>query len=118
VITNAAGRVLDSDGLPIAGVYATGWIKRGPVGLIGHTKSDAMETIACLMADKANWWQPTSPEEESVNRLLEAKSVKYLGWPEWLKIDDTEKNLGQAQGRERIKLVERQDFLDAAFKKN
>ncbi|NDC48214.1 MAG: pyridine nucleotide-disulfide oxidoreductase [Micrococcales bacterium] len=118
VITNVAGRVLDSDGLPIAGVYATGWIKRGPVGLIGHTKSDAMETIACLMADKANWWQPTSPEEESVNQLLEAKSVKYLGWPEWLKIDDTEKNLGQAQGRERIKLVERQDFLDAAFKKN
>ncbi|MBU6144180.1 MAG: FAD-dependent oxidoreductase [Acidobacteria bacterium] len=118
VITNVAGRVLDSDGLPIAGVYATGWIKRGPVGLIGHTKSDAMETIACLMADKAHWWQPTSPEEESVNRLLEAKSVKYLGWPEWLKIDDTEKNLGQAQGRERIKLVERQDFLDAAFKKN
>ena len=51
VIPNAEGRVVDSSAAPIAGLYATGWIKRGPVGLIGHTKSDAMETIAHLVAD-------------------------------------------------------------------
>lgn len=38
---------------PVTGVYATGWIKRGPVGLIGATKSDAKETIDSLLAD----WQ-------------------------------------------------------------
>jgi ferredoxin--NADP+ reductase len=118
VITNAAGRVLDNSGKHISGVYATGWIKRGPVGLIGHTKSDAMETIACVIDDKNSWWQPTKPEEDSVTELLEAKQVRFLGWPEWLNIDATEKALGEAQSRERIKLVERQDFLDAAFKKN
>lgn len=118
VIKNEAGRVLDKANNPIPGVYATGWIKRGPVGLIGHTKADAMETIACILADRESWWQPTLDSEESINELLEGKGVRYLGWPEWLKIDATEKKLGEAQDRERVKLVDRQDFLDAAFQKN
>lgn len=118
VITNEAGRVLDASGQVIPGVYATGWIKRGPVGLIGHTKADAMETIACILADKSSWWNPAELDENSVNELLTNKGVRYLGWPEWLKIDATEKRLGEAQSRERVKLVERQDFLDAAFQNN
>jgi ferredoxin--NADP+ reductase len=116
VITNAAGRVLDENGEHIPGVYATGWIKRGPIGLIGHTKSDAMETIACVIEDKNTWWQPSHADEDDVVALLKSKGVQFLGWPEWLKIDATEKALGAAQDRERVKLVEREDFLDAAFK--
>ena len=46
VLPNDGGRVLDLDGEPLPGLYATGWVKRGPVGLIGHTKSDAAETVA------------------------------------------------------------------------
>lgn len=118
VITNDAGRVLDSTGKPIPAVYATGWIKRGPVGLIGHTKADAMETIACILADRELWWNPTKTDEQSVDELLTSKGVRYLGWPEWLRIDATEKKLGEAQSRERVKLVEREDFLSAAFQKN
>jgi ferredoxin--NADP+ reductase len=118
VITNAAGRVLDENGEHIPGVYATGWIKRGPIGLIGHTKSDAMETIACVMEDKSTWWQPANSDEDDVVSLLNSKGVQFLGWSEWLKIDATEKALGAAQERERVKLVEREDFLDAAFKKD
>ena len=118
VIRNAAGRVIDSSGEHIRGMYATGWIKRGPVGLIGHTKSDAMETIACVLADRATWWSPEMPEEAAVVDLLRSKEVAFMGWPEWLKVDQLEKDKGTAAGRERIKLVERQDFLDAAFKKS
>jgi ferredoxin--NADP+ reductase len=116
VITNAAGRVLDSSGEHIPGVYATGWIKRGPIGLIGHTKSDAMETIACVIEDRDSWWQPAHADESDIVELLNSKGVQFLGWPEWLKIDATEKALGASQDRERIKLVDREDFLDAAFK--
>lgn len=114
VIKNEAGRVLDASGEQIPGVYATGWIKRGPVGLIGHTKADAMETIACILEDRAKYWNPGRADEAEIVALLESKQVKFLGWPEWLKIDARERSLGEAQGRERIKLVERQDFLDAA----
>jgi ferredoxin--NADP+ reductase len=117
IIPNEKGRVLDSDGKHIQGVYATGWIKRGPVGLIGHTKSDAIETIAQIIEDKNNWWQPASPSEDSITELLTSRDIDFVGWPEWLRIDAEEKRLGQAQERERIKLVEREDFLTVAKKK-
>ena len=117
VIPNDKGRVLDSDGKHIQGVYATGWIKRGPVGLIGHTKSDAIETIAQIIEDKNNWWSPASPSEESITELLTSRKIEFVGWPEWLRIDAEEKRLGEAQERERIKLVEREDFLAVAKKK-
>jgi ferredoxin--NADP+ reductase len=117
IIPNAKGRVLDSDGKHIQGIYATGWIKRGPVGLIGHTKSDAIETIAQIIEDKKNWWQPTSPSENSITDLLTSRNIDFVGWPEWLRIDAEEKRLGEAQERERIKLVEREDFLAVAKKK-
>jgi ferredoxin--NADP+ reductase len=116
VIPNDKGRVLDSSGSHIQGVYATGWIKRGPVGLIGHTKSDAIETIAQIIADKPTWWEPVSPEETAIVSLMDARGVEYVGWPQWLRIDAEEKRLGQAQERERIKLVEREDFLQVAKK--
>jgi ferredoxin--NADP+ reductase len=118
VISNNAGRVVDSEGSVVSGIYATGWIKRGPVGLIGHTKSDAMETIASLIEDRSTWWQPAHHDEQSVIDLLKGKNVQFLGWPEWLKVDATERQLGEDQGRERIKLVDREDFLSAAFEEN
>lgn len=118
VIPNQAGRVLDKTGNHIKGVYTTGWIKRGPVGLIGHTKSDAIETIAQLVADKESWWKPENPTESSIVELLSKRGVEYVGWPSWLLIDAHEKRLGQAQNRERIKLVEREDFLQVAKGQN
>ena len=107
VIPNDGGRVAP-------GVYATGWIKRGPVGLIGHTKSDALETITNLINDKPTWWTPSEPAEESIIELLTERHVDFVDWADWLKIDAKEVALGEAQGRERIKLVEREDFLRVA----
>jgi ferredoxin/flavodoxin---NADP+ reductase len=114
VIPNDRGRVLDESGNQIPGVYATGWIKRGPVGLIGHTKSDAIETIASLIADRKSWWLPEHADEQQIPKLLESRSVDFVGWPQWLIIDAEEKRLGKNQDRERIKIVEREDFLKVA----
>jgi len=113
VVPNDGGRVLE-DGKQIPGVYATGWIKRGPIGLIGHTKSDALETIGNIIGDRELWWQPTNHDASGVQALLESRGVDVVGWPEWLMIDARERALGEAEGRERIKLVEREDFLKAA----
>ena len=113
VIPNDGGRVLNGTE-QIPGVYATGWIKRGPVGLIGHTKSDAIETIGNIIADKASWWQPSVTDADGVVELLKERGVDVVGWPEWLLIDAKERALGEAEGRERIKLVDRDDFLKAA----
>ena len=110
VIPNAQGRVLGADGEPVPGVYATGWIKRGPVGLIGHTKSDAMETIECLLEDRESWWQPIDSSLEAVPALLESRGVPYTTIEGWQRLDEHELALGEAEGRTRIKVVPREEM--------
>ena len=104
VITNEGGRVAP-------GVYATGWIKRGPVGLIGHTKSDAMETIENLVADVDSLVDPAEPQLEQVLSALTGRGVEYTDWAGWLKLNQHELALGTAfEGpieRERVKVVDR-----------
>lgn len=111
VIANSEGRVLDSSGQPIPGVYCTGWIKRGPVGLIGHTKADAIETIGHLIEDRASWWQPEAPSDEAIVETLRERSVDFMDWRHWLNVDAKERQLGEADGRERIKLFDRAEML-------
>ena len=112
VIPNREGQVLDDDDEPVHGVYATGWIKRGPVGLIGHTKSDAMETIKGLINDQANWWNPEHPEEESVTELLLSRGVEFTNLDGWHNLDAHELTLGEAAGRTRIKVVPRDEMVE------
>jgi ferredoxin--NADP+ reductase len=111
VISNEEGRVLDGSGKHIPGVYCTGWIKRGPVGLIGHTKADAIETIGHLIEDRASWWNPEQPHESAIVETLSSRGVEFIDWTHWLRIDAQEKRLGQSEGRERIKLFDRDQML-------
>ncbi|WP_066039438.1 FAD-dependent oxidoreductase [Herbiconiux solani] len=111
VIPNHEGQVLDDENQIIPGVYATGWIKRGPVGLIGHTKSDAMETLSHLVRDQGNWWTPADPSEESVPALLEERGVAYTDLDGWHKLDQHELALGEAEGRLRVKVVPRDEMI-------
>ncbi|GAA2012873.1 FAD-dependent oxidoreductase [Nocardiopsis rhodophaea] len=107
VIPNDGGRVLDLDERAIPGVYATGWIKRGPVGLIGHTKGDALETITNLVADRDHFTPASEPEPESFLQLLEERGVRYTTWDGWQRLEAHEDSLGEEQGRKRVKVRER-----------
>ena len=116
VIPNHEGQVLVKDAesgqsRQMYGVYATGWIKRGPVGLIGHTKSDAMETIKHVINDLGNWWSPESPSEESIVALLDERGIAYTDLDGWHNLDEHEKALGEAEGRVRIKVVPRDEMV-------
>ncbi|MDR5701408.1 FAD-dependent oxidoreductase [Agromyces aerolatus] len=117
VIPNHEGQVMvrdkeSGDTRQMYGVYATGWIKRGPVGLIGHTKSDAMETIRHLINDLGNWWTPESPSEESVIELLESRGIRWTDLDGWHRLDEHEMALGEGEGRVRIKVVPRDDMVE------
>ncbi|MCW1248929.1 FAD-dependent oxidoreductase [Acaricomes phytoseiuli] len=120
VVANAGGRVLGVDGAHVPGVYATGWIKRGPVGLIGHTKGDALETVTYLLEDVAELPEAARPAEASILELLDGKGVEYTTWEGWHALDAYEKNLGEvfdAAGlglelsRERVKVVPREEMI-------
>ncbi|SDX34076.1 ferredoxin--NADP+ reductase [Amycolatopsis xylanica] len=110
-VPNQAGRVLDLDENQLPGVYVTGWIKRGPIGLIGHTKGDALETITSLLADVDTLAAPARPEPSAVLDFLADRGIPFTTWEGWGKLDAHEKSLGEPQGRERVKVVERDEML-------
>jgi ferredoxin--NADP+ reductase len=122
IIPNDGGRVLDAEGSPVPGVYTTGWIKRGPVGLIGHTKGDALETIGCLLEDRDSLPAAENPDEHAIIALLEERGVEYTTWEGWNELDAHEKALGEkfsadsaerggAVQRERVKVVPREEMV-------
>ena len=118
VIPNVEGRVIDESGQPITGIYATGWVKRGPVGLIGSTKSDAQQTIAHLVDDaEAGKLHATTSAvgHDAMIQLLEERGIRYTTWQGWELLDAYERKLGEDFGeveggrgpRERVKVVSR-----------
>ena len=111
VVPNDGGRVLDLDGDALPGTYVTGWIKRGPVGLIGHTRSDAAETVAKLLEDASSLDAPELADPEAVTAHLAERGVAYTTWEGWEKLDAHELALGEAEGRERKKVVPRADMV-------
>ncbi|MEV4424297.1 FAD-dependent oxidoreductase [Streptomyces sp. R-07] len=115
-VPDQGGRVIEETGEHMASTYCTGWIRRGPVGLIGHTKGDANETVANLLDDFANGrlLTPDAPETDAVVSFLEGKGITYTTWEGWHALDAAEKALGEPQGRERVKIVEREDMLRAS----
>jgi ferredoxin--NADP+ reductase len=115
IIPNHEGQVIDDDNRIVPGVYATGWIKRGPVGLIGHTKSDAMETVRHLVTDQGSWWNPESPDEASVLELMDSRGIRFTNLGGWHKLDARELELGAARGRERLKVVSRDEMMEASL---
>ena len=115
IIPNHEGQVIDDGNRIVPGVYATGWIKRGPVGLIGHTKSDAMETVRHLVNDQGSWWNPESPDEASVLELMDSRGIRFTNLGGWHKLDARELELGAARGRERLKVVSRDEMMEASL---
>ncbi|MDN6748210.1 MAG: pyridine nucleotide-disulfide oxidoreductase, partial [Brevibacterium sp.] len=123
VIPNHEGRVVDADDQRAAadadvvqGVYTTGWIKRGPVGLIGHTKGDALETIGHILDDRAAGvlTEPVYPDDSAIIELFESKGVDYVDWEGYHRVETAEKALGEAEGRERVKIATREEMLAEA----
>ncbi len=111
VVPNREGRVVEADGEHVPGVYTTGWIKRGPVGLIGHTKSDATETIKHLVSDVESLPRAVEPEPGAVTAFLADRGVGHVEWSGWMLLDAYEQSLGEPHGRQRIKVVPREDML-------
>jgi len=105
------GRVLDMDGVMMEGTYVTGWIKRGPIGLIGHTKSDAAETVTSLLADLPGIAPAEISDPDAILAHLSGRGVDYTTWAEWERLDAHEIALGAEQGRERVKVVPREDMI-------
>jgi ferredoxin--NADP+ reductase len=116
VILNEKGRVIDPESKqPFVGQYTAGWIKRGPSGVIGTNKPDAVETVNCMLEDLAQdkLLQPSQPESRCVEDLVRARQPQFFTFADWLKLDEMEVARGQAQGRPRVKFTSVEEMLAA-----
>ncbi len=112
-VPNEGGRVV-RDGEPVPGAYVTGWIKRGPTGVIGTNKGDAVETVAALLEDLPSLPEPAHPDPAELRAALAAHGVRPVDWTAWLRLDAEEVRRGGLRGAERVKVAELAEMLDAA----
>jgi ferredoxin--NADP+ reductase len=115
VLPNDRGRVRNTDGNPVPGVYAVGWIKRGPTGILGTNKRDADETVERLAEDLASGvLEPRRlPAREEIDALVGGRKPGVVTADGWHAIDARELQLGVDAQRPRVKLASRDDLLAA-----
>ena len=114
VIPNEVGRVIDLEtGRVVPGEYVAGWIKRGPTGVIGTNKPDAIESVNSMFDDlqKNKLEAAADPDPEAIPALLKERGVRYVTKDEWKKIDAVEVTEGKKRGKPRVKIVKRADML-------
>lgn len=140
VVPNVQGRVLGPDGAAVPGLYVSGWMKRGPSGVIGTNRTDAEETVTALWHDVVHkvaypgllgtilqethilttcQAPPSSGNKTgwlAIEPKLKESQVSYVLWPQWKAIEAEEERRGKELGKEREKLTSLREMLGIAEK--
>ena len=103
---NVGGRVVAPTARRWPAQYVTGWIRRGPTGVIGTNKHDAVEVAASVLADLPTLPPPAHRIRTTWRAVLAEHGVRPVDWTAWLRLDAEEIRLGQARGAERVKVAE------------
>uniref|UniRef100_A0A2K6A8Z8 NADPH:adrenodoxin oxidoreductase, mitochondrial n=1 Tax=Mandrillus leucophaeus TaxID=9568 RepID=A0A2K6A8Z8_MANLE len=108
VIPNVEGRVMD-----VPGLYCSGWVKRGPTGVIATTMTDSFLTGQMLLQDLKAGLLPSGPRPgyAAIQALLSSRGVRPVSFSDWEKLDAEEVARGQGTGKPREKLVDPQEML-------
>ena len=114
-VPNVGGRVLANDAGPMAGVYTSGWIKRGPSGVIGTNRLCAKETVSAIFEDFING-RLAEPAAASLpmTKLIHQQRPEAIDRRAWERIDTAEIQAGKRESRPRRKLVTTAQLLSAA----
>jgi ferredoxin/flavodoxin---NADP+ reductase len=115
LIRNADGRVVDSDGTHQIGEYVSGWIKRGPSGVIGTNKKDSQDTVDKILED-AIAGRLNQPPQDDIDALIADHCADAVTWEGWEAIDAIETAVGEGSSpaRPRVKLTEWAALREAA----
>ncbi|XP_048653857.1 NADPH:adrenodoxin oxidoreductase, mitochondrial isoform X2 [Marmota marmota marmota] len=108
IIPNVEGRVV---GVP--GLYCSGWVKRGPTGVITTTMTDSFLTSQMLLQDLKAGLLPSGPRPgfAAIQALLSSRGVRLVSFSDWEKLDAEEVSRGQGAGKPREKLVDPHEML-------
>ncbi|XP_074649516.1 NADPH:adrenodoxin oxidoreductase, mitochondrial-like [Tubulanus polymorphus] len=100
------------------GVYCSGWVKRGPVGVILSTMTDGFETGKAIVSDIEKGILKRYPSDHSakyeITSLLKEKGHQVVSFDDWEKIDQAEMHMGEPLGKPREKLLDISEMLRIA----
>ena len=85
----------------------SGWIKRGPTGVIGTNKADSIETVNCLLEDVASgrMMTPSKTSAGAAEELVRSRQPDVFTFEDWKRIDAFEIERGVKAGRPRVKIT-------------
>ena len=115
-IPNECGQIIDEDQDKSLRTreYVAGWIKRGPTGVIGTNKQDAVETVhrmlETFLQEKIEPMQQT--DSSGIESLLKERNVDYVSFEDWKLLDEYETEAGQKQERPRVKVTSIEKMLE------
>ena len=112
-----------ADDAQVPGMYAAGWVARGPVGVIASTMNDAYTLSAIAIDDhfgagddarpsSASKATPEAGLPDEINRGLQDGQV--ISMDKWQKIDRAEVDRAKGMGKERHKFTTVEAMLAAA----
>ncbi|KAL1916664.1 uncharacterized protein VTP21DRAFT_5368 [Calcarisporiella thermophila] len=112
-IPNERGRIVE-DGKIIPGLYTSGWLKRGPTGVIATTMHDAYETAESIVQDQETLTASREEKKgaESILPLLQAKGIKPVSYSDWRALEALEFERGEQVGKPREKVTSVEEMLD------
>jgi NADPH-dependent glutamate synthase beta subunit-like oxidoreductase len=112
VMLSEHGRV-DSATSSLGGLYVSGWLKRGPSGIIGTNITDAKDTVATILADLQG--KEARPKDATLSGVL-ADRCKFVTWADYEKIDaaETSDNRKRSKDQPREKITNLDELLEIA----
>jgi len=114
VIPNAGGRITNSPGgQPLPRLYVAGWIKRGPSGVIGTNKQDAIATVNAMLEDARAGLPAIASTPDALPALLRQRGVRPVSFADWKRLDELEVANGKAKGKPREKFTSVEAMLAA-----
>jgi adrenodoxin-NADP+ reductase len=109
LVPSQAGRVTDVQGPPLRGLYVTGWLRRGPTGIIASNVTCARETVSSVLQDAADGVLSASKHGMDPTTVPNA-----IDWGEWKRLEAVENARGEAVGKPREKCVSVREMLAIA----
>ena len=114
IFPNTGGHLHDAKGIPFGQLYTSGWIKRGPSGVIGTNRADSAETVSRLLDSLAELRSVGLRDPEDFARLTHHKNIRSIGYGQWQMIDAAETQGGQNAGKPREKITSIDQMLAIA----
>jgi ferredoxin/flavodoxin---NADP+ reductase len=110
-IPNSGGRVAGS-----RNEYVVGWIKRGPIGVIGTNKKDSQDTVDTLLGDLAGAKDSGlagfgADHSDKLAEWLASRRPELTTDAHWQAIDRFEREAGRPHGRPRVKVPSLAELL-------